>query len=67
MTSNQVLEFEHRAISTEIEQLLSQKKPVPDELQDLKFAYEIKMNLLVSMVQMGTLTMEGLSHLMPPF
>ena len=55
--SNQVLEYEHKLISQEIEQLTVQRKKIPDELQDAKMAYEIKMNMLVSMVQLGTLTM----------
>jgi hypothetical protein len=57
VVSNQVLEYEHKLITQEIEQLTVQRKKIPDELQDAKMAYEIKMNMLVSMVQMGTLTM----------
>ena len=57
VVSNQVLEYEHKLITQEIEQLTAQRKKIPDEMQDAKMAYEIKMNMLVSMVQMGTLTM----------
>ncbi len=58
--SNQVLEHEHRLISAEIDALYAQKKKIPEEIEDLKRSYEIKMNLLVSMVQSGSLTMEGI-------
>jgi hypothetical protein len=57
--SNQVLEYEHQLISQEIETLTNQKKSIPEDLQDAKFAYEIRMNLLVTLVQAGTLTMPG--------
>jgi hypothetical protein len=60
IVSNQVLEHEHQAILAQIQQCTLQKQPIPDELQDKKNGYEIRMNMLVTMVQLGQLTMQGL-------
>lgn len=57
--SNLVLEHESNEISKEIQKITSQGRPVPAELSDQLLSYEIKMNLLVSLVQMGTLTPEA--------
>ena len=59
IVSNQVLEYEQAEIVAQITQFQASKKLVPDELQDKKNAYEIRMNMLVTMVQLGKLTMEG--------
>lgn len=53
------MEHESSEISKEIQNLSSQGKAVPAELSDQLLSYEIKMNILVSMVQMGTLTPEA--------
>lgn len=58
IVSNQVLEHEFNLVCAEIEKLSSQRQKVPEELEDLKNSYQIKMNLLVAMVQTGALTME---------
>jgi hypothetical protein len=60
IASNQVLEHECNLVNQQIASLKVSKKPIPDDLQDMKSAYEIKMNLLITMVQMGTLTMPGI-------
>ena len=57
--SNQVLEFEVQSVQAEIEALKRSKKPVPEDLIELKAAYDMKMNLLVSLIQVGSLTMDG--------
>lgn len=59
IVSNLVLEHESGEISKNIQNLSSSGKPVPAELSDQLLSYEIKMNLLVSLVQMGTLTPEA--------
>jgi hypothetical protein len=43
----------------EIQALKSSGKTVPADLSDALLSYEIKMNLLVSLVQMGKLTPEA--------
>ncbi len=58
IVSNQVLEHEFNLVCAEIEKLSSQRQKVPEELEDLKNSYQIKMNMLVAMVQTGALTME---------
>ncbi len=46
-------------MSLQIEQLKLAKAAIPEDLLDQKNAYEIRMNLLVSLVQMGKLTLPG--------
>ncbi|KAL2914184.1 hypothetical protein HK105_206275 [Polyrhizophydium stewartii] len=58
IASNQVLESEHSQILGQIAQLQAAKKPVPDDLSDRRTAYEIRMNMLVTLVQLGKLSME---------
>ncbi len=57
--SNQVLEYEHSDIMKKIESLERSHKPVPEDILDLKSAYEIKMNMLVTNIQLGKLDMAG--------
>ncbi|KAJ3261279.1 Coiled-coil and C2 domain-containing protein 1B [Chytriomyces hyalinus] len=57
IASNMVLENEHGAILAQISALKVAKKPIPDDLVDRKNGYEIRMNMLVTLVQLGTLTM----------
>ncbi|KAI8615843.1 hypothetical protein BC830DRAFT_1081011 [Chytriomyces sp. MP71] len=57
IASNMVLEAEHGALVAQITALKAAKKPVPEELMDRKNGYEIRMNMLVTLVQFGTLTM----------
>jgi hypothetical protein len=57
--SNNVLEFEERRVSAEIEAQSKRKATVPEELTDRKQQLEIKMQLLVLQVQTGKLTMES--------
>ncbi|KAI8835669.1 hypothetical protein BJ741DRAFT_549668 [Chytriomyces cf. hyalinus JEL632] len=57
IASNMVLENEHGAILAQISALKVSKKPIPDDLVDRKNGYEIRMNMLVTLVQLGTLTM----------
>ncbi|KAJ3411982.1 Coiled-coil and C2 domain-containing protein 1B [Chytridiales sp. JEL 0842] len=59
IASNQVLEAEYNALVAQIAALKAARKPVPDELDDRKTGYEIRMNLLVTMVQVGALTMQA--------
>ena len=59
ISSNMVLELEHGAISKQIAALQAAKKPVPEDLIDRKSGLELRMNLLVTMVQLGSLTMDG--------
>ncbi|KAI8903968.1 hypothetical protein EDD86DRAFT_195159 [Gorgonomyces haynaldii] len=54
--SNQVLEFEHQQVLQEIQQL---KGKPSDDLMDKKQAYEFRMNLLVTLIQLGKLDMPG--------
>lgn len=35
------------------------KKPIPDDMVDKKQAYDIKMNMLVTLIQLGKLDMNG--------
>ncbi|KNC95914.1 uncharacterized protein SPPG_08672 [Spizellomyces punctatus DAOM BR117] len=56
--SNLVLEKEHEQIVQKITALQASRKPVPDDLSDRKTAYEIRMSLLVTMVQTGRLSVE---------
>ncbi|TPX59493.1 hypothetical protein SpCBS45565_g07724 [Spizellomyces sp. 'palustris'] len=56
--SNLVLEKEHEQIVQKITALQASRKPVPDDLSDRKTAYEIRMSLLVAMVQTGRLSVE---------
>jgi hypothetical protein len=53
------LEHESSEISKQIQNLKSSGKTVPADLSDQLLSYEIKMNLLVSLVQMGKLTPEA--------
>ncbi|KAJ3233236.1 Coiled-coil and C2 domain-containing protein 1B [Chytriomyces hyalinus] len=57
IASNMVLENEHGAILAQISALKVAKKPIPEDLLDRKNGYEIRMNMLVTLVQLGTLTM----------
>ncbi|EGF81497.1 hypothetical protein BATDEDRAFT_34789 [Batrachochytrium dendrobatidis JAM81] len=57
IASNQVLEHEHGQILAQIAQLTVTRKPIPEEIQDKKTAYEIRMNLLVTLIQLGKLDM----------
>ncbi|KAI9141227.1 hypothetical protein BKA69DRAFT_1125048 [Paraphysoderma sedebokerense] len=61
IVSNLVLENEIAAITSQITKFQSQKKPPPEDLMDKKQALELKLNLLVLQVQMGTLTMDAYS------
>ncbi|ORY43675.1 hypothetical protein BCR33DRAFT_717350 [Rhizoclosmatium globosum] len=54
IASNNVLESEHTAL---LAQIAAHKKPVPDDLMDRKAGYELRMNLLVTLVSTGALTM----------
>lgn len=56
IVSNGVLEKEHEQI---VQQITMGKKPVPEELSDRKSAYELRMNILVTLVSTGALSMEG--------
>ena len=56
--SNQVLEHEHNSIVQQIAAAQAARKPV-DDLMDRKTSYEIRMNLLVTLVQAGSLSMSG--------
>ncbi|KAH6568997.1 hypothetical protein BASA50_000445 [Batrachochytrium salamandrivorans] len=58
IASNQVLEHEHGQILSKIATLKVTKAVIPEDLQDKKTAYEIRMNLLVTLIQLGKLTME---------
>ncbi|KAJ3050850.1 Coiled-coil and C2 domain-containing protein 1B [Rhizophlyctis rosea] len=54
--SNQVLEHEHNQLTQQIAAAQAARKPV-DDLMDRKTSYEIRMNLLVTLVQAGSLSM----------
>ncbi|KAJ3036005.1 Coiled-coil and C2 domain-containing protein 1B [Rhizophlyctis rosea] len=54
--SNQVLEHEHNQILAQIAAAQKERKSV-DDLMDRKTQYQIRMNLLVTLVQAGSLTM----------
>ncbi|KAJ3288150.1 Coiled-coil and C2 domain-containing protein 1B [Rhizoclosmatium sp. JEL0117] len=54
IASNNVLESEHTAL---LAQIAAHKKPVPEDLMDRKAGYELRMNLLVTLVSTGALTM----------
>ncbi|KAJ3112404.1 Coiled-coil and C2 domain-containing protein 1B [Phlyctochytrium bullatum] len=58
LASNLVLEKEYAALTAEIAGLQSAKRPVPEELNDRKMGYELRMNMLVTLVQIGKLSME---------
>ncbi|KAJ2993250.1 hypothetical protein HDV02_002562 [Globomyces sp. JEL0801] len=57
--SNQVLEHEHGLIVQQIVQLKAKGMAVPEDLNFQKSGYEIKMNMLVTSIQMGMLDMPG--------
>ncbi|KAI8837334.1 hypothetical protein BC829DRAFT_405150 [Chytridium lagenaria] len=57
IASNQVLEVEYTALTSQIAALQAARKPVPEDLTDRKMGYELRMNLLVTLVQVGKLTM----------
>jgi hypothetical protein len=59
MSSNMVLEQEHATLSAQISKLQLSKTPVPEDLLDRKTGLEIRMNMLVTMVQLGSLTMSA--------
>ncbi|KAJ3077003.1 Coiled-coil and C2 domain-containing protein 1B, partial [Rhizoclosmatium hyalinum] len=54
IASNNVLESEHTAL---LAQIAAHKKPAPEDLMDRKAGYELRMNLLVTLVSTGALTM----------
>ncbi|KAJ3392921.1 Coiled-coil and C2 domain-containing protein 1B [Entophlyctis sp. JEL0112] len=56
IASNNVLETEHTALLAQISALKAAKRPVPDDLMDKKNGYEFRLNILVTMVQTGALT-----------
>eukprot|EP01113_Clastostelium_recurvatum_P018901 TRINITY_DN2227_c0_g1_i2.p1 TRINITY_DN2227_c0_g1~~TRINITY_DN2227_c0_g1_i2.p1 ORF type:complete len:785 (-),score=252.31 TRINITY_DN2227_c0_g1_i2:70-2169(-) len=56
--SNDVLEFEVGRLNNLIAQYKTQKKEVPEEIEDRKQALELKMNILVIQVQTGALSVE---------
>ncbi|KAJ3194955.1 Coiled-coil and C2 domain-containing protein 1A [Irineochytrium annulatum] len=55
IVSNMVLEEEHTALLAKI---ATYGKAVPEELADRKMGYEFRMNMLVTNVQLGLLTMD---------
>ncbi|KAJ3217457.1 Coiled-coil and C2 domain-containing protein 1B [Dinochytrium kinnereticum] len=57
IASNQVLESEYTALSAQIASLQAARKAVPEDLNDRKMGLELRMNLLVTLVQVGKLTM----------
>ncbi|KAJ3138774.1 Coiled-coil and C2 domain-containing protein 1B [Physocladia obscura] len=59
IASNNVLEAEHTAIVAQITSYKAAMKPVPEDLGDRKSAYDLRMNMLITSVQTGTLTMDA--------
>ena len=57
IVSNQVLETEHQQLLAEIASY--PKSSVPEELLERRQAYEFKMNMLVTLIQVGSLDMPG--------
>jgi hypothetical protein len=54
-----VLEHEFQQINQQILGFKKNGKSVPDELVDKKQAYELRMNILVTLIQIGKLDMDG--------
>ncbi|KAI9099796.1 hypothetical protein DFS34DRAFT_506846 [Phlyctochytrium arcticum] len=57
--SNMVLEKEHEEIQKQMAALKVSNKPVPEDLLDRSRAYEVRMSLLIGMVQTGQLSIEA--------
>lgn len=57
--SNEVLEHEKTQVETQIQSYQSKSQPIPDDLEFRRGDYQLKLDLLVMMVQTGQLTPEG--------
>ncbi|TPX52832.1 hypothetical protein SeMB42_g01158 [Synchytrium endobioticum] len=57
--SNAVVEAEHNQIATQINSLKAQRKVIPEELVDREREYQMRMELLVTLVSVGQLTMSA--------
>ncbi|KAJ3383554.1 hypothetical protein HDU92_004070 [Lobulomyces angularis] len=59
MRSNYVIESEYNETLAEIKKFETNGKPIPEELTTKKIGLEIRMQLLITSVQTGALSMEG--------
>ncbi|KAJ1554046.1 Coiled-coil and C2 domain-containing protein 1B [Cladochytrium tenue] len=57
IVSNMVLETEHAALAKQVDAMRASGKPVSEDLEGRRSGYELRMNILVTMVQLGSLTM----------
>ena len=62
IVSNEVLEAEKKVIAEKIASLQSRHQDIPEELLYQKQSYDIRINVLVSLVQSEKLTMAGKFH-----